>query len=92
MKLKFITVLLLCFSGTALAASDCGAKRCEFDPQRGASAAYRGDDLTADEAYALQSTKYVETEMSALCMPPQSERNRFLHAAYALHCEGRARQ
>jgi hypothetical protein len=92
MKLKRLVIPLLCFSGIALAAPDCGADRCEFDQQRGASVAYRGEDLTADEAFALQSTQYVETEMSALCMQPQSEQNRFLHAAHALHCDGRDRQ
>lgn len=90
--MKIITALLLCFSGIALAAPDCGAERCEFDQQRGVYVDYRKDDLTADEAFALQSAKYVETEMSALCMQPQSDRNQFMHAAYALHCAGRERQ
>jgi hypothetical protein len=92
MKLKFIPLLLIGFSGIALAAPDCGADRCEFDQQRGAYVAYRHDDTTADEAFALHSTKYVETEMSALCMQPQSDSNQFMHAAYALHCKGRERQ
>jgi hypothetical protein len=90
--MKSIAVLLIGFSGIALAAPDCGADRCEFDQQRGTYAAYQGDDLTADEAFALQSTQYAETEMSALCMQPQSEKNPFLHAAYALHCQGRQRR